>query len=156
MEYVYDDGGRTKAGYKGKARDCGTRAIAIVTGLPYQQVYDMVIEYAIRERITKKKSVRSHPRTGIWQKTMRRIMADLGWVWVPTMLIGQGCKVHLHQDELPSGRLLVNVSRHYTSVIDGVIHDTHNPCRGGCAGMKGGEPFTQKETRCVYGYYHKP
>lgn len=154
--YVYDDGGRAEAGYKGTTRDCGTRAIAIVTGLPYQQVYDLVLKYAERERKGKNRAKKSHPRTGIWQTTMRKIMADLGWEWKPTMLVGQGCKVHLSADELPAGRLLVNVSRHYTAVIDGVVHDIFNPCRGSAVGMKDGIPFTQHETRCVYGYFHKP
>jgi hypothetical protein len=40
------------------------------------------------------------------------------------------------------GRLVVAVSKHYTAVIDGVIHDTHNPQREG--------------KRCVYGYFSKP
>ena len=55
------------------------------------------------------------------------------------MKIGSGCRVHLRERELPSGRLIVSVSRHMVAVIDGVIHDTHDPSRGG--------------TRCVYGYW---
>ena len=38
MEYIHDDGGRVAAGYKGKTGDCVTRAIAIATGKPYQEV----------------------------------------------------------------------------------------------------------------------
>jgi hypothetical protein len=48
--------------------------------------------------------------------------------------------VHLHPDEPPKGRLIVAV-RHYTVVIDGVLHDTHDCTRGG--------------KRCVYGYWRK-
>jgi hypothetical protein len=40
MKYVYDDGGRLAAGFKGKTGDCVTRAIAIATEKPYQEVYD--------------------------------------------------------------------------------------------------------------------
>ncbi len=58
------------------------------------------------------------------------------------MKIGQGCTVHLRADELPGGRLIVRVSRHMCAVIDGVIHDTHDPSRAG--------------TRCVYGYWSHP
>ena len=32
--FHYNDGGRTAAGYRGKARDCAARAIAIATGRP--------------------------------------------------------------------------------------------------------------------------
>jgi hypothetical protein len=31
----------------------------------------------------------------------KRYMASLGFVWVPTMGIGTGCKVHLRSGELP-------------------------------------------------------
>jgi hypothetical protein len=55
------------------------------------------------------------------------------------MHIGSGCRVHLRADELPPGRLIVEVSRHVVAVIDGVIHDLADPSRGG--------------RRCVYGYF---
>ena len=40
MKVVINDGGRAAVGYKGQAGDCVTRAIAIATGKPYQEVYD--------------------------------------------------------------------------------------------------------------------
>ena len=40
LKLKINDGGRSKAGYKGKAGDCVVRSIAIVTRLPYQKVYD--------------------------------------------------------------------------------------------------------------------
>lgn len=55
------------------------------------------------------------------------------------MKIGSGCKGHLRSEELPPGRLIVSVSKHVVAVIDGIIHDTHDPSRDG--------------TRCVYGYW---
>jgi hypothetical protein len=92
-------------------------------------------------------------------------MAALGWRWIPTMHIGSGCKVHLHDGELPMGRLVVSVSRHLTAVIDGVIHDTHDPQRE----VHTVEPNRGQELRagqwrnpngvcsvsrrCVYGYF---
>lgn len=92
--FIYNDGGRLDAGYKGTTGDCGVRAIAIVTGLPYQQVYDMVNNFqgGYKQRKTGRKS---NARTGVWQQDVKKIMESLGWVWVPTMFIGQGCKTHL-------------------------------------------------------------
>ena len=58
------------------------------------------------------------------------------------MFIGQGCKVHLKKDELPSGILIVSCSKHITVVKDGFLHDTYDCSRRG--------------TRCVYGYWIKP
>jgi hypothetical protein len=142
MRCVYDDGGRAAAGYKGEAGDCVTRAIAIATGLPYRQVYDELNALAKGERLTKRRRGRSSSRNGVHKNTTRRYLEGLGWTWVPTMRIGQGCKVHLRAEELPAGRLVVQVSKHVVAVIDGVAHDTHNPCRRG--------------TRCVYGYFSQP
>ena len=65
-----------------------------------------------------------HVRTGVAKHTFHPHLTALGWVWVPTMHIGQGCAVHLRTGELPMGRLIVRTSRHLTAVIDGVIHDT--------------------------------
>lgn len=141
MKYVYDDGGRAEAGFKGTTGDCVCRAIAIATERPYKEIYDLINEYGKRERTGKRKTSKSSARTGVYATTLRKIMADLGWKWTPTMQIGQGCKVHLTDGELPKGRLVVSVSGHEVAVIDGVIHDIYDPSREG--------------TRCVYGYYSK-
>ena len=55
MKFVFHDGGRTAAGYKGSTGDCVTRSIAIVTGRPYQEVYDALNELGRSERISKRK-----------------------------------------------------------------------------------------------------
>lgn len=144
-DFKYDDGGREAAGYTTggyKRRDCVVRAIAIATERDYQEIYDMVIEYAKAERPRGKKK-RSTPYNGVQTRTIRRLMGDLGWRWIPTMNIGSGCKVHLRADELPPGRLVVSVSKHVVAVIDGVIHDL--------------DPDVDRDgTRCVYGYWHHP
>ena len=141
MRHKYNDGGREAAGYKGKAGDCAVRAIAIATDMPYQEVYDLVNEYGKGERASKRRSSKSNSRTGVYIATFRRIMADLGWTWTPTMIFGQGCTVHMRESELPGGTIILNVSKHYCTVIDGVVQDTMRDDRGG--------------TRCVYGYWIK-
>ena len=40
LELEINDGGRSAAGYKGKAGDCVIRSIAIVSGIPYQEIYE--------------------------------------------------------------------------------------------------------------------
>lgn len=139
MNWIYDDGGRATAGYKGAADDCVCRAIAITSQQPYQKVYDALNELAATERLGKRMRRWSSARTGVRKGTTRRYLKALGWRWVATMQIGQGCTTHLKASELPAGRLIVKVSKHFVAVIDGIIHDTHNPSRGG--------------TRCVYGYW---
>ncbi|MCB0627562.1 MAG: hypothetical protein KDC43_27475 [Saprospiraceae bacterium] len=139
MKFVYDDGGRAKAGFKGETGDCVTRSIAIATGYSYRDVYDAINALAKSEKTGKRKRGISSARTGVYKSTLREYMKQIGWKWTPTMFIGEGCKIHLRADELPNGRLVVNVSRHTTAVIDGTIHDIHDPSRDG--------------TRCVYGYF---
>lgn len=140
MDFIFDDGGRSAAGYKGETGDCVTRAIAIATGVPYQKVYDDLNEMAKGERASKRKR-KSSSRTGVGKAIYKKYLLSLGWNWTPTMKIGQGCKVHLDEQELPSGRLIVRVSKHIVAVIDGVIHDNHDCSREG--------------TRCVYGYFRR-
>ena len=139
LVWQFNDGGRTAAGYRGDCGDCVVRAIAIATELPYQQVYDTLKVEAQRER--PRQGHRSTVRDGVLKATYKRYLESLGWAWIATMGIGTGCRVHLRADELPSGRLIVSLSRHLCAVIDGVIQDTHDPSRDG--------------TRCVYGYWQK-
>jgi hypothetical protein len=139
MEFIYSDGGRQLAGFKGNTGDCVTRAIAIATQKPYQEVYDALNKLSKVEKPIKGKN--SLARTGVFRKTYENYLLENGWKWTPCMKIGQGCKVHLRKEELPSGRLIVSVSRHLTAVIDGVIYDNHDCSRDG--------------SRCVYGYYMK-
>jgi len=142
MKWKYNDGGRKKAGYKGETGDCATRAISIATMKPYQEVYDEINEIAKTERISKRKKGKSSARTGVYKRTFKKYLEEkLGWKWTPTMLIGQGCRVHLTEKELPKGILIVRVSKHYVAVINGIIHDTYDPSR--------------RNTRCVYGYWTK-
>jgi hypothetical protein len=149
MKLVINDGGRAAAGYKGDAGDCVCRAIAIATGLPYQEVYEALAQVTYHHAHTRRdKTARSikarggySARNGVPRKIYDAYLAKLGWVFTPTMTIGSGCTVHLRKGELPAGRLIVRCSRHLTTVIDGVIHDTFDPSRNG--------------TRCVYGYYSK-
>lgn len=165
--FVFNDGGRKAAGYKGTTGDCGIRALAIAAGRPYQEVYDLLAELAKRERLTKRHPRCSSPNNGIKTATFNKMVACYGGRWIPTMGIGTGCKVHLDAAELPSGRIVARVSRHYTAVIDGVIHDLFDPRRSESfmSEPDHGQELKENQTRnvngvwtriggrCVYGYW---
>ena len=142
MSFIYNDGGREQAGFKGSARDCVCRAICIAADLPYKEVYSALAEGNKNQRKSKngKTGIRS-ARNGIniKRKWFKDYMKSLGFVWVPTMFVGQGCKVHVRANELPSGRLVLSLSKHVAAFIDGELHDTYDSSRNG--------------TRCVYGYW---
>ena len=155
MKHVFDDGGRCAAGYKGFTGDCATRAIAIAAEMPYQDVYDLVNRFSEEEKPSKRRRGKSNARTGVHKHTMDKIMSHIGWTWVPTMFVGSGCKVHLCSEELPSGRIIARISRHYCAVIDGVLHDTHNCAQErSVTGMENGIPYSRTWKRAVYGYWH--
>jgi hypothetical protein len=126
--WQYNDGGRAAAGFRGVARDCVTRAIAIATGEAYADVYREVTERAGKTA-----------RNGVPREVSRECLTARGWKWTATMKIGSGCKVHLKASELPSGTVVCKCSGHLVTVIDGVVQDTHDSSRSG--------------TRCVYGYW---
>ena len=171
MLFAYDDGGRSESGFKGSAGDCVARAIAIASKRPYQEVYKALADGTANQRASKHSPKRARSaRNGInvRRKWFKDYMKSLGFEWTPTMGIGTGCRVHLHDGELPSGKLVVSVSKHYTAVIDGTIRDTHDPQRDAhcidrfegweTADLKAGQWRNENgicyiSRRCVYGYW---
>jgi hypothetical protein len=148
FSFEFNDGGREEAGFKGGVGDCVVRSIAIAAKLPYLQVYEdlrranEVYAQQRNDRLAKRLIAKGvSPRNGNHRNVFHGYILGLGFAWVPTMKIGAGCQVHLRPDELPKETLIVKVSKHLTVIVDGVIHDTHDPSRGG--------------NRCVYGYYIK-
>ncbi len=142
MRWVFDDGGRVTAGYRGHTGDCTCRAIAIATSQPYQEVYNALnVLCDLRRALPYRPGRKSSARTGVPRRIYEPYLWSLGWRWTPTMQIGSGCRVHLKAEELPAGRLIVRVSKHHVAVINGVIHDTFDCSRD--------------ETRCVYGFWAK-
>ena len=130
--FIKNDGGREKAGYKGDAGDCVCRAIAIATDEPYDSVYKTINKFAGKPVA----------RTGLDKAITAKVMSHYGFAWKAVMKIGSGCTMNLTKEQVPSGVIIVKLTRHVCAVINGVIHDTHDCSRGG--------------TRCVYGYWYKP
>ena len=153
LPWVYHDGGRGTAPGHGGATDtgdCVVRAVAVALDAPYEAVYAALTalqkEWCHTSRSKHARAMREsgrwHARHGVHREVIHRHLSSLGWVWTPTMGIGSGTTVHLAEGELPGGRLVANLSKHVCAVVDGVVHDTHDPCRDG--------------TRCVYGYWLAP
>lgn len=67
MRWQFNDGGRAAAGYKGSTGDCVVRSIAIATGRPYQEIYDLVNDVAKRER----KGSRNSASASCWRSKSR-------------------------------------------------------------------------------------
>jgi hypothetical protein len=155
LDFIRDDGGRSAAGFKGYAGDCVARSIAIASEIPYKEVYERLAEGTGRQRASIRTAKRTRSaRNGVNtdRKWFKNYMEEIGFVWTPCMHVGSGCKVHLLYDELPLGRLVVSLSKHYTAVIDRVIHDTDDPTRSYHEITPVGMKIIH---RCVYGYWSK-
>jgi hypothetical protein len=146
--WVYDDGGRKRAGYRGEG-PCVVRAIAIATEKPYREVYEALraatCSCAIMAFYTP--SLANHfraesrngfkPDEGSPPAVFRPYLVSLGWLHTPIT----NRKIYLRANQLPSGRIIVEVRNHLVAVIDGVIHDTYN------SGMNGRRPVTDYYTK---------
>lgn len=146
MKFVYATGGREQYFKAKDVGDCVTRAIANATGVDYKEVYDALFYLTKTRRYSKRERVyaQESPRNGIFKRVAKKyIEGVLGWEWVPCMGIGTGCQVHVRSDELPNNEpIILNLSKHFSCVKDGALHDTYDCSREG--------------TRCVYGYWKAP
>lgn len=114
-----NDGGRAQSGRRGSARDCVTRSIAIASPeLSYTRIYKIISAY---------NTIINHTRSGVITNTprFRLLMVALGFTPFVDLI-----PVHLSTLELPgeSGRWVVGIAGHFTSVVDGVLNDTFD-CR---------------------------
>lgn len=132
MEYIYDDGGRFLY-FKGKARDCVCRSIAIAMGMDYKVIYNHIFSM-----------MGETPRNGVNTRTakFKKVMESLGFRWVATSGIGSHQAVHLVKGELPEGRLVCSMAGHYTAVVNNQVRDIFDP--------RMNDMF---EFRKVYGYW---
>ena len=135
MKFKYSDGGRKDAGLRGSfAGDCVIRSIALASGRPYKRVYN-----DFKTMIAN--GLGYIPEDGILtnKPAFKNYMVASGFVWNITCRIGSRERVHMTAKELPKGRLVLSLSKHYTCVINHVIHDTYDPSNDG--------------TRMVYGFW---
>lgn len=143
MAYVYNDGGRAAAGFKGKTGDCVARALAIATGKPYAEVYKRLAEGNAGQKVTKHtrktlagvKTASKGIYTG--RKWFKDYMAELGFRWVGLAKIGEPTKTKVRAEDLPSGRLVLSLKRHSAAFIDGQLHDTWDSGWGNTAPVFG-------------------
>lgn len=136
--WTYDDGGRAAAGFTGKTtpRDCVTRAIAIVGGLDYREVYDELFDRQRAWQTTSRcksaqrrraRGASASPRNGVAHPVWKTYLAHHGWMKQTLMSVGSSARVHLNAGELPDGAFIAQCAKHLVAVKDGVIHDAFDP-----------------------------
>ena len=146
MEYVYNDGGRSKY-FKGNTGDCVTRAIAIATGKDYLEVYNAINGISKGERKRKNERRKSNARKGVYHHTYEKYLKDLGWRYVDCNKPNK--YIHLTDSEIPKGTVICRLYKHLVCVIDGVINDTYD-----CS-KKGTKFNNEVLDRRIKGYFYK-
>ena len=119
--YVYSDGGRDEAGYKGSARDCVARALSILLtrGNPsadsYKRAYEALAQANVR--IGNNRSARN----GIARFLLPDVFRSFGIV---TVKIPRGTRPTYTEAYERYGDCLVSTTKHVCTIIDGQLMDT--------------------------------
>jgi hypothetical protein len=120
MEFIWNDGGRSAAGFVGSAGDCVVRSLSIGTGRAYRNIYDHL-----------KDAAKASPRRGIPIDAVRDYLDGSSWTRhsgndTPLVDADLACS-------LPEGVVIAHLSKpndrcqHLTTFIDRIVHDTWNP-----------------------------
>lgn len=115
MTYVKTDGGKAEAGYKTKT-DCGIRAMAIACGIPYVEA-----RKHLKAASKKGKMGSGAIAKGIYKEDMDVALKQFGFVWKSAPKF-EGRKARY--SDLPNGRIVTRMARHFAAVVDGVLLDS--------------------------------
>lgn len=121
LEYIYNDGGRSVAGFSSQSvRDCVTRAIAIATGRDYRTVYDEInkIGWDVGGRA-------NAARLGVPYEAFEAYMRQIGWQYVP-MPTTSSKRVNLVSLAPIEGTVIIDLKGHAVASVEGVLHDSYN------------------------------
>lgn len=116
--YTFNDGGRSESKRPKQKNDCVVRAISIALGQGYDFTYNQL---TTRGRLCS----RSTPKK-IWQPflDLRRDMVKFSFpakAGVPRVNLYDFC------ESFPDGRFVVQMAKHLTAVVDGVVQDDFEP-----------------------------
>lgn len=115
QNFIYNDGGRKAAGYKGNAGDCGARAMAIALGMDYKEAYKLLATE--NKNCGKAKSARN----GIHKDIYNEVLKSLGWMWMSApKFVGRKAKC----SDMFAGTVIARQAGHFVAVINGIPHDT--------------------------------
>ena len=124
MQFIYNDGGRSKY-FKAKGvGDCVTRAICIATQKDYKEVYDVLSKMS-KKKYGSRESARNGVYKDIWKKYLKTLEDAHILKKIKCCEIGNSQKVHLVEEELPSvGTYIVQCAKHLTCIKNGKLYDT--------------------------------
>lgn len=113
--FVYHDGGRTSSGFKGK-NDCAIRAMAIACDISYCEARNI-----LKESSRDGKMGSGAISKGVYKEDLESALSQFGFKRKRAPKF-EGRKAR-YQD-IPKGRVVVRMARHFAAVVDGVLYDT--------------------------------
>lgn len=131
MEFKYNDGGRSLYFKASNVSDCAVRALAIASGRDYKEVYNEL------KKLNNGVSCRNGTPTSVSSKWLKQNdFITLSGI----MEVGTGIKYHLCDEDLVDlikkyPVMVVQVSKHLTTIINGVLNDTYDCSRDGTRGI---------------------
>ena len=117
LAFKYTDGGRAAAGFRGVARDCVCRAMAIATGMSYRDCYRILSD--ANAATGRPRSARN----GLLMNVYSPVLERFGIKEVETDYEGCNYRPTLAECYEKFGNCLVRIERHLLAIIDGVVHD---------------------------------
>ena len=125
--YVHDDGGRAEAGFKGDTGDCAVRAIAILTGTPYSDVYErMAACMRLAGYRASGNAYRQRPRRDLKPAISARDLQHLVKTsyGLRRVKLGRGPRPTYSDAWALHGNCLVGTARHVAAIVKGDLRDT--------------------------------
>ena len=117
IRFIETDGGRQRAGFRGRTGDCVVRAVTIISGEQYKNVYRTAA--AINKDITGKRSARN----GLLPKVYNRLLARFGFVKVNAKRPSGDYMTYSEAWER-YGNCIVSTNKHLAAIMNGALQDT--------------------------------
>lgn len=115
LDFERRDGGRADAGFKGKAGDCATRAVALYTGEGYRTIYNELRELTIELSGGFDRSVRDGVGTVTFHHYMTKTIGAVPMLTPNT---------YLTADAIPREPLIAVLPRHFVFIHDHTVFDS--------------------------------
>jgi len=132
MVVCITDGGRSLSQRRWPRNDCGPRALALATGVSYDECAEALTEdggFACTRRGGTYMEQFFHALH--WNETTFHGWR-FEWISFPATAGMRRMNAYKFCDEYNSGRYILNMARHVVAVVDGVIYDTFHPRPDAC------------------------
>lgn len=113
------DGGRKESKRSKQRNDCTVRALAIATGIPYDEAYDLLAAAGRKSG--------SGFNIKKWAPTASVNNFGFKWIAFPAVSGQRRMNPMTFCKQYSTRTYIARVAKHVFAVIDGVIYDTHEP-----------------------------